>query len=757
MKMFNILFILLGLSACTDSGFKESKGPRSLASYYGDSSSNNEVDTNSGWYQDLTAEHSRIGGTIEFPPGLEGQDLADLWHLTEGSDYYPLKWMYHLESQTTEMKGTMFLEKLDEKFGAVKDDHSYKYGYPLKWIGLTASWSNTDPRKADVRLENGQKDVEFIKWIDKQPRIAMAGVNCAFCHTSEVGYKGATENHVKKVLVEGAPSTLFIKGFFSDMMQSTLKTMLSPDKLAVFIDSNMGKPKGSSVEVAKQFSKNFMDDLGLSQGFKDRMIGKLYKKISPEGFKEKATKAVRLALYEKRDVTLKYITKLVELTHDLKGNAVPKEIIKRLTRMSVLIGDNPELPTTPEGYARTDAFGRIGNLVARLKNPTELTATVSVPHMWGIKYKSMFHWNANTNSVMNRNVGQSFGLGAVLTNQEGEGSAKYDATSNIHNLGKLEKLLYKIQVPNFMESFANHKRESREVLQKGCTTFVNTCMSCHQSGRRVGPTKKLVHDHVIDHKFINTDTWYSELQKAPVEGVPFKTALFSFVNAVKARYYERYDVSEEQQIRWQNKDLRGPELFRDTFLGESDHDKDGISSYVNLPKERAGYPARSLAGAWATAPYLHNGSIPNIRTLLTPENDRPNIFFVGSNEFDNENHGFRSDMDTLPGGRKLIEDMYRKAFSEKTIISKKNSNTYETSLKEFACNLYPSRCFSTKYKGNSNKGHSGKTFGTYLSKSEKDNLISFLKYVKPQIEYSWKTKPLYRINKDGNKKSCEIY
>ena len=30
------------------------------------------------------------------------------------------------------------------------------------------------------------------------------------------------------------------------------------------------------------------------------------------------------------------------------------------------------------------------------------------------------------------------------------------------------------------------------------------------------------------------------------------------------------------------------------------------------------YRARPLNGIWATAPYLHNGSVPNLRELLTP-------------------------------------------------------------------------------------------------------------------------------------------
>lgn len=51
------------------------------------------------------------------------------------------------------------------------------------------------------------------------------------------------------------------------------------------------------------------------------------------------------------------------------------------------------------------------------------------------------------------------------------------------------------------------------------------------------------------------------------------------------------------------------------------------------------YRARPLDGVWATAPYLHNGSVPTLHDMLTPQHDRPTIFCVGSGEFDPVNVG----------------------------------------------------------------------------------------------------------------------
>ena len=41
------------------------------------------------------------------------------------------------------------------------------------------------------------------------------------------------------------------------------------------------------------------------------------------------------------------------------------------------------------------------------------------------------------------------------------------------------------------------------------------------------------------------------------------------------------------------------------------------------------YESRVLRGIWATAPYLHNGSVPTLEDLLTPGANRPSSFALG--------------------------------------------------------------------------------------------------------------------------------
>jgi hypothetical protein len=53
------------------------------------------------------------------------------------------------------------------------------------------------------------------------------------------------------------------------------------------------------------------------------------------------------------------------------------------------------------------------------------------------------------------------------------------------------------------------------------------------------------------------------------------------------------------------------------------------------------YRARPLNGVWATAPYLHNGSVPSLHWMLTPQSERPTRFCMGAREFDPRDVGFR--------------------------------------------------------------------------------------------------------------------
>jgi hypothetical protein len=87
-------------------------------------------------------------------------------------------------------------------------------------------------------------------------------------------------------------------------------------------------------------------------------------------------------------------------------------------------------------------------------------------------------------------------------------------------------------------------------------------------------------------------------------------------------------------------------LIRDKYYrdhGISPDRQADIEGYgaLDLPQVIPAYKARPLAGAWATAPYLHNGSVPNLYSLLLPVGERPKKFYVGRRDFDPVMLGYR--------------------------------------------------------------------------------------------------------------------
>jgi hypothetical protein len=55
------------------------------------------------------------------------------------------------------------------------------------------------------------------------------------------------------------------------------------------------------------------------------------------------------------------------------------------------------------------------------------------------------------------------------------------------------------------------------------------------------------------------------------------------------------------------------------------------------------YKSRPLDGIWATAPYLHNGSVPTLADLLRAPADRPAQFNVGTRRYDPRRVGYVTD------------------------------------------------------------------------------------------------------------------
>lgn len=57
----------------------------------------------------------------------------------------------------------------------------------------------------------------------------------------------------------------------------------------------------------------------------------------------------------------------------------------------------------------------------------------------------------------------------------------------------------------------------------------------------------------------------------------------------------------------------------------------------------AGYKARPLNGVWATAPFLHNGSVANMYETLLAGTQRMKKFYLGTRRYDLKKLGYATE------------------------------------------------------------------------------------------------------------------
>jgi cytochrome c5 len=721
----------------------------------------------------------------EVPPGLVANDLADFEHLSEGADVYPYEWFMNLKSVVFKddkifnenVKGKYnkyFHELLDKKFGVLKSNavDSYKevngkkikVKYLIPYAGITASWnnhsfdnsvidqtgdvSNSSDAFAAYEDKNGNYVTEerIVKDIKGVKSIRMVGTNCALCHSGSIEFGG------KLIPVQGSPSMVNVRGFFKDMAGATVVMLTDEDLLMNFLsDIKKSNPNQFShinpEKDAKELSKEFTTKCSkATNSVKDvkglGAINKFLVEKSPLGILRRGECKITLLfakngdnerLFKGIDAIKDGLVALLKKTYNLTDEDLAKtHLVQRMDYFAKLsVGIDPSTTETPSGFNRTDAFGRIGNLVLRGSHPVDITAPVSLPWVWGLKYMANLHYNGNSNSVIMRNVGQSLGLGAIILDKN------LTSTVNVHNLDKIEHLVHKIKVPDWKEIFKDEAKVNSEVvineslLPRGYQIYKSNCMYCHENNRFVGPSMVLreykmfplasadgkcngMKDGVATQYECspNTDRYAATNPIKPITDesdpvlkklIPFQDSIFTGVGAIKEKYYKDHGISLAKQKEMEFYNLRGNEFFRDTYNG-FDKQKDFKNNYGDMTKGM-GYKARHLSGVWATGPFLHNGSVPTLWEMLKPAKDRPKYFNVKSMAFDPKYIG--------------------------APVKVWNRNNKKCDLKD---KVDKEICFDTTMPGNSNVGHE---WGAGLSEQDKLSLIEFLKYLPPEPEYSW--------------------
>ena len=412
--------------------------------------------------------------------------------------------------------------------------------------------------------------------------IEMIGLNCTACHVGQVEYKGHA------VRIDGGPNMVLINRFLQDLGEETRRTLTSPRRLGRFWD------RVRAVRRARRANSSEAQVLA-----DDERIGR-------------------------------QILGLFTRNRDLLEAKVQGLRLIPVLQHSLAI-------STQEGYGRLDAFG-IGrdelfggpDATGRA-NSLPANGPVSFPHIWGMEYTGWLQWGANTNSVMERNIGQALGVGATVISK-----VTYESTVRLDNLHELEELAYKITPPKWPDSFPAIDSAKAE---QGRALFQQYCAGCHETFQTDGRMRTY---QLFSLAEVGTDPMTAINFELPVEtrgaAVPFPYAALDLITKIKQRAYEDEKFDARKIAAFEQRQIRSGPQWDPTFrapLLDSEKWPD--------TKGRKVYRAKTLVGIWATAPYLHNGSVPTIYDLLTPAARRPVTFPTGQREYDPIKLGIQTD------------------------------------------------------------------------------------------------------------------
>ena len=392
------------------------------------------------------------------------------------------------------------------------------------------------------------------------------------------------------------------------------------------------------------------------------------------------------------------------------------------------------LPPSPWGPGRLDAFGMIFNRVAARDlgvpgNFKVADAPVSYPFLWNASRQDHTQWNGGVPNGLYiqglaRNTGEVFGVfadfkpkivfpGTPIT------PTLIDFKSNSADFAGLQTLEEKISTlrpPPWPRDIFGLDDSPAE---RGKLLFDAKCGECHAEKTSPQLSRAWVTPAVAvgtDPKMVtnagrtsNPGLYTGALMTPPPIGARFKNPAKtgdilagSVVGALIAEAFvpptpEKLESSgvwrairEDLADLLPGKKLEDLSSFRPDLMKDlQDRIKARLGDMFRNPGppgSDAAYEARVLHGIWAAAPYLHNGSVPNLWELLTPPKERKPSFMVGSRVFDPKNVGYVTDQSPFKSG--------------KFVTDPKNAN------------------------GNGNGGHE---YGTDLTPDERWAIIEYLK------------------------------
>ena len=472
------------------------------------------------------------------------------------------------------------------------------------------------------------------------------GLTCAACHTGQIHYQGID------VRFDGGPA-------MTDLKKLELST-------------------GLSIAYTLYVPFRF-------QRFADRVLG-------PE-----ASKADRDALKQKLGVIGKFL---------IDWQTKYDDTIKHKQTW-----DKKVQTDTEEGFGRLDALNRIGNQVFSQdfalsgvkgfeKNLHAQDAPVSYPAIWTVPWFKFAQYDASIEQPLIRNAGEGLGVTALLNLSDAYPEDRlWRSSVHINTLGWIEDMLrgpdpFKATDPAAEKKFGgllapkwpsqilgDAWKLDQTKVDNGRKIYAEMCSGCHlpavdtpafwSSGHwEPSGDSKVLNAVTIPTDEIKTDPEQSRVLSDRIVDVPG----FLKVNTADLQTWWKCDIptaSSPTEMVYALGLMTVVDLVARKWMDDAKTPDAERAQIWNLARKNClnpapgpRYRARPLNGIWATAPYLHNGSVPSLYWLLKPQNERPTKFCMGRRDYDPKDVGFA----VTPGERCKTGETEFSAGSEKDPI-----------------------------------------------------------------------------------------
>jgi hypothetical protein len=320
-------------------------------------------------------------------------------------------------------------------------------------------------------------------------------------------------------------------------------------------------------------------------------------------------------------------------------------------------------PPPPTRYGRLDAVDAIVNEVYHHAQPDAsqaaspivgallANAPVSYPFLWDTPQHDFVEWlgiarNGGLHDVLtlSRNVGQVLGVFGdfVIPERPRLLNLGYSSSVKIFNLTGLENELKTLWSPQWPADFPPIDKAAAEL---GAKLYQTHCMSCHALIDRSDPGRKVRAvitatgtDPQASSNFFGRTGPAGKLTGATANFIPFTAKIPPVADADMMLTHVIIGT-----IIGDFKQAPPDELAQIHFRGPRPR-----TVALAMAQQGAKYKTRPLDGIWATAPYLHNGSVPNLDALLRPAAQRPKSFAIGVRSFDPVKVGYLTDVPGFP-------------------------------------------------------------------------------------------------------------